>query len=82
MINKISPLTIKLNYIQIGKYENALGTYMFFEEDPEPKSEDPLFDKLPEKNLKYLCKTKKILNMEHAYVTPKEGNITIVKGQI
>ena len=46
---------------------------MFFEEDPEPTTEDPLFDKLPEKNLKYLCKTKKILNMEHAYVTPKEG---------
>lgn len=57
-----------------GKFENALGTYMFFEEDPEPKSEDPLFDKLPEKNLKYLCKTKKLLNMEHAYVTPKEGH--------
>ncbi|KAJ8734174.1 hypothetical protein PYW07_014725 [Mythimna separata] len=57
-----------------GKHENALGTYMFFEEDPEPKSEDPLFDKLPEKNLKYLCKTKKLLNMEHAYVTPKEGH--------
>ncbi|XP_026725831.1 general transcription factor 3C polypeptide 6-like isoform X3 [Trichoplusia ni] len=57
-----------------GKYDHALGTYMFFEEDPNPKSEDPLFDKLPEKNLKYLCKTRKYLNMEHAYVTPKEGH--------
>ncbi|CAH0699189.1 unnamed protein product [Spodoptera exigua] len=57
-----------------GKYDNALGTYMFFEEDPDPKSEDPLFDKLPEKNLKYVCKTGKLLTMEHAYVTPKEGH--------
>ncbi|CAB3236967.1 unnamed protein product [Arctia plantaginis] len=57
-----------------GKYENALGTYMFFEEDPEPKTDDPLFDKLPEKNLKYVCKTRKYLNMEHAYITPKEGH--------
>nr|XP_021199183.2 general transcription factor 3C polypeptide 6 isoform X2 [Helicoverpa armigera] len=57
-----------------GKYENALGTYMFFEEDLDAKSEDPLFDKLPEKNLKYVCKTRKLLSMEHAYVTPKEGH--------
>lgn len=49
---------------------------MFFEEDPDPKSEDPLFDKLPEKNLKYVSKTGKLLTMEHAYVTPKEGKLT------
>lgn len=46
---------------------------MFFEHDPAPKSLHPLFDKLPEKNLKYLVKTRKCMTMQHAYVTPKEG---------
>lgn len=46
---------------------------MFFEEDPSPKCSDPLFDKLPEKNLRFLCKTRKVINVEHAYITPKEG---------
>lgn len=64
----------KAKILFLGKFESALGTYMFFEEDPAPKTEDPLFDKLPEKNLKYICKSRKYLNMEHAYVTPKEGN--------
>ncbi|XP_045761693.1 general transcription factor 3C polypeptide 6-like isoform X2 [Maniola jurtina] len=55
-----------------GTYENPLGTYMFFEGDPLPCSSDPLFDKLSEKNLKYLCKTRKFINVQHAYVTPKD----------
>lgn len=46
---------------------------MFFEEDPSPKSSDPLFDKLPEKSLKFLCKSRKLIKIEHAYITPKEG---------
>lgn len=45
---------------------------MFFEEDSSPKTSDPLFDKLPEKNLKYLCKTRKYIPVQHAHVTPKE----------
>ncbi|XP_046976627.1 general transcription factor 3C polypeptide 6 [Vanessa cardui] len=56
-----------------GTIENPLGTYMFFEDDPSPHCADPLFDKLPEKNLKYLCKTRKLISVEHAYVTHKEG---------
>ncbi|XP_023950459.2 general transcription factor 3C polypeptide 6 isoform X2 [Bicyclus anynana] len=55
-----------------GTYENPLGTYMFFEEDPSPNTTDPIFDKLSKKNLKYLCKTRKFINVQHAYVTPKE----------
>ncbi|XP_013166731.1 PREDICTED: general transcription factor 3C polypeptide 6-like isoform X3 [Papilio xuthus] len=58
-----------------GTFENPLGTYLFFEEDQTPHCDDPLFDKLPEKNLKYLYKTNKLLSMEHAYVTSKEDNI-------
>lgn len=66
----------KLDWVKIiisGKHESSLGTYMFFEEDPSPQCADPIFDKLPEKSLKFVCKTRKHLNMEHAYVTPKEG---------
>lgn len=50
-----------------------MGTYMFFEENAAPECPDQLFEKLPEKNLKYVCKTRKLLKMKHTYVTPKEN---------
>ncbi|CAH2100159.1 unnamed protein product [Euphydryas editha] len=56
-----------------GTIENPLGTFMFFEDDPSPHSTDAVFDKVPDKNLKYLCKTRKLISVEHAYVTHKEG---------
>ncbi|KAI5642468.1 mab-21 protein domain-containing protein [Phthorimaea operculella] len=65
-----------------GKFASPLGTYMFFEDDPQPQSVDPLFDKLPEKNLKYLCKTNKLLNMEHAYVMPLTNKDPVVKTEL
>ncbi|CAK1599574.1 unnamed protein product [Parnassius mnemosyne] len=65
-----------------GKFENPLGTYLFFEEDPSPHCADPLFDKLPERNLKYLHKTTKLLCMEHAYVAPKEGSEESIQSQL
>ncbi|RVE43273.1 hypothetical protein evm_012103 [Chilo suppressalis] len=60
----------------IGKYENPLGTYMFFKDVPPPISEDPVFDQVPAKNLEYLSKTRKLIKMEHTYITPNnmEGN--------
>lgn len=76
MVRILQSVTINLNIS--GKYKNALGTYMFFEEDPCPQSEDPLFDKLPDNNLKYVCKTKKFLKMDHAYVLSKEGQGTFL----
>lgn len=65
----------------MGKYENALGTYMFFEEDTSTLSKDPLFDKYPEKCVKYVGHTRKLMTMEHAYVTPKEGKETSYQSQ-
>ncbi|XP_068628791.1 general transcription factor 3C polypeptide 6 [Battus philenor] len=65
-----------------GTFKNPLGTYLFFEEDSSPHCDDPLFDKLPEKNLKYLYKTSKLLSMEHAYVTPKEGTDSNIQNQM
>ncbi|XP_072935037.1 general transcription factor 3C polypeptide 6 [Epargyreus clarus] len=57
-----------------GTYENPLGTYMFFENDTSPQSTDPVFDRIPEKNVKYVCKTRKLLKVEHGYITPKDGS--------
>ncbi|XP_038208826.1 general transcription factor 3C polypeptide 6 [Zerene cesonia] len=56
-----------------GNFENPLGTYMFFEDDPSAHTDDPLFDKLPDKNLKYLLKTRKFIKAEHVYVKQKDG---------
>lgn len=46
---------------------------MFFEEDRSAQSTDPLFDKLPEQNLKYLVKSRKSIKAEHVYVKLNEG---------
>lgn len=45
---------------------------MFFEE-ATVQGKDVLFDKYPDKCVKYVCQTRKLLSMEHAYVIPKEG---------
>ncbi|CAK1548370.1 unnamed protein product [Leptosia nina] len=55
-------------------YESPLGTHMFFEDDPFAQTNDPLFDKLPEKNLKYINKSRKTIKAEHVYVKAKEEN--------
>lgn len=74
-INEKTPVIQMDSTVFMGKYENALGTYMFFEDDPACETKDTLFDKLAEKNLKYKCKTQKVLNMQHAHITPKEGKV-------
>ncbi|XP_013183469.2 general transcription factor 3C polypeptide 6-like [Amyelois transitella] len=71
-INESNPIIQMDDTFFTGEYENALGTYMFFEEDLSAQSEDPLLDRLPKKNLKYVTKTRKLLEMKQAYVTAKE----------
>nr|XP_021205178.1 general transcription factor 3C polypeptide 6 isoform X2 [Bombyx mori] len=72
-IDSKNPIVQMDDTFYIGKYDNPFGTYLFFEEDPSPNTDDPLFDRLSEKNLKYVCKTRKCIQMQHAYVSPKEG---------
>ncbi|XP_059047483.1 general transcription factor 3C polypeptide 6-like isoform X2 [Achroia grisella] len=72
-INQRNPIIQMDETFFTGKFEQPLGTYMFFEDNPMAESCDPIFDKLSEKNLKYVCKTQKYLSMEHAYVSSKEG---------
>ncbi|KAG7304042.1 hypothetical protein JYU34_010968 [Plutella xylostella] len=65
-----------------GKYETPNGTFMFFEPDLSPLPEDHIFERVPENRLKYICKTRKFLNMSHAYVTPKEGTAKDTKSNL
>lgn len=54
-----------------GNYQHPLGTYMIFEEGTPPKCMDELFDKVPEKHLDYIGKTRKYIKMKGTYVTHK-----------
>ncbi|EFN83196.1 general transcription factor 3C polypeptide 6 [Harpegnathos saltator] len=52
-----------------GVYEDAVGTYMFFEKDDDPHVDDIIFDKVP--TLKYFAKTRKLLKMQRVFAKPK-----------
>nr|XP_012225219.1 PREDICTED: general transcription factor 3C polypeptide 6 [Linepithema humile]XP_012225220.1 PREDICTED: general transcription factor 3C polypeptide 6 [Linepithema humile] len=52
-----------------GTYEDAVGTYMFFEKDDNPQVDDVVFDKVP--NLKYFAKTRKVLKMQRVFTKPR-----------
>lgn len=52
-----------------GTYEDAMGTYMFFEKDDNPKVDDEVFDKVP--SLKYYAKTRKLLKMQRVFTKPR-----------
>ncbi|KAL0122333.1 hypothetical protein PUN28_007217 [Cardiocondyla obscurior] len=52
-----------------GTYEDAIGTYMFFEKDENPKVDDEVFDKVP--SLKYFAKTRKLLKMQRVFIKPR-----------
>lgn len=58
-------------YLQFyeGTYEDAMGTYMFFEKDDNPKVDDEVFDKVP--TLKYFAKTRKLLKMQRVFTKPR-----------
>ncbi|KAL6447143.1 hypothetical protein ACFW04_001457 [Cataglyphis niger] len=52
-----------------GCYEDAVGTYMFFEKDDNPHVDDVVFDKVP--TLKYFAKTRKVLKMQRVFTKPR-----------
>ncbi|XP_020288875.1 general transcription factor 3C polypeptide 6 [Pseudomyrmex gracilis] len=52
-----------------GTYEDAVGTYMFFEKEDNPQVDDPIFDKAP--TLKYFAKTRKLLKMQRVFTKPR-----------
>ena len=58
-----------------GTFEDAVGTYMFFEKENKKPVEDE-FETEP--NIKYVAKTRKVLKMERIFVTPKNQDESIV----
>ncbi|XP_011314133.1 uncharacterized protein [Fopius arisanus] len=52
-----------------GTYEEAVGTYLFFEKDKNPVIDDPVFDVTPK--VKYSTKTRKVLKMKRVFVKPR-----------
>ncbi|KAJ8681473.1 hypothetical protein QAD02_017260 [Eretmocerus hayati] len=52
-----------------GNYEDAVGTYLFFDKDDNPVIDDPVFDKVPQ--LKYFAKSRKLLRMQRAFIVPR-----------
>ncbi|OCT84341.1 general transcription factor IIIC subunit 6 L homeolog isoform X2 [Xenopus laevis] len=66
-INTEKPFLQVDTYVFAGEYEDALGTCVIFEEDPDNVDED---DKKPK--LKYKCHTVKKLNMTRTFLTEKK----------
>lgn len=55
-----------------GTHDYAIGTKLFFAENPDHPKSDPVFGKNPEKFYKCIGKTNKIIRMERIFVEPKE----------
>lgn len=53
----------------MGTYEDAIGTFMFFDKENDPKIDDPVFDK--PSTLRYYKKSRKILKMKRVFVNPR-----------
>ncbi|XP_067000210.2 general transcription factor 3C polypeptide 6 [Anabrus simplex] len=54
-----------------GEYRDVVGTALFFEEDPAPKVDDPVFGKNHDTQLRYVCKTRKSLLMSRVFLKAK-----------
>lgn len=52
-----------------GVYEDAVGTYMFFEKDNTISVDDPVFEVAP--TLRYLTKSRKLLKMQRVFIAPR-----------
>lgn len=51
-----------------------MGTNVFFTEDTDPPSMDPIFESIPSTMYKYFTQTDKVLKMERLFVTPNQNN--------
>lgn len=71
---------IKVSLIQTaiitGTYQDAIGTNVFFEEDPNSEPSTNIFEKTPEFRLRYLTKQFKTLNLRWAKI-PEEAELPI-----
>jgi hypothetical protein len=56
-----------------GEYRDIVGTALFFEEDPMPPAGDSVFTTIPERQLRYVCKTRKALHMSRVFLRRKDS---------
>lgn len=72
------PLVQIGNQVFAGKYQQVLGTSVFFkrksDEDLNDDQEDPVFDTLPKSELDYLAKTGKKLILKRVFIKEKPAN--------
>uniref|UniRef100_A0A8C5QG76 Transcription factor TFIIIC triple barrel domain-containing protein n=1 Tax=Leptobrachium leishanense TaxID=445787 RepID=A0A8C5QG76_9ANUR len=79
-INTEKPFLQVDKYVFAGEYEDALGTYVIFEETPEQSKactdkKDKGDGEIPKPQLKYKCHTAKKLNMTRTFLSEKrDGN--------
>lgn len=66
-------LTIQSNS-PVGVFDLAMGTNVFFSEDPNPPPMDANFETIPSTVYRYHSQTDKVLRMERIFITPKEDN--------
>ncbi|KAJ9591047.1 hypothetical protein L9F63_012097 [Diploptera punctata] len=64
-----------------GEYSDIVGTSLFFEEDPAPAGGDPVFTKTPEHQLRYFCKTRKMLKMSRVFLKKKQSPEESIKNK-
>ncbi|XP_069702356.1 general transcription factor 3C polypeptide 6 [Periplaneta americana] len=57
-----------------GEYRDTVGTALFFEEDAAPPGGDPVFSKTPDHQLRYVCKTRKSLQMSRVFLRRKDSS--------
>lgn len=69
------------NQVFAGKYEDVVGTTVFFksvpvnseEQDPDdPNNPDPVFDSVGDSKVEYFCKTEKKLLLKRVFLNKKD----------
>lgn len=57
-----------------GSYADAVGTNLFFVEDPVPSKSDNIFERTSEKTFSLQAKSSKLIQMKRIFVEQKETN--------
>lgn len=55
-----------------GNFEHAIGTMLFFDENPVPPPSLENYETTPDKWYKYLCKTDRVLRMDRIFIDARD----------
>lgn len=59
--------------ILLGTYVDAIGTNMFFVEDPNPPKTDNIFERTTEKSFSLQATTSKVIQMNRIFIEPRSN---------